>query len=322
MKKVLLIIMGSVLIILIGAVIYLKMFLPHLDNTLIKISKISKTTAEVQRGQYLAMHVALCMDCHSTRDWSKFSGPMVPGTLGKGGEYFGPEMGIPGKFYSKNITPIGIGNWSDQEVFMAITCGVDKDGKALFPIMPYPHYGKINQRDVEDIIAYLRTLNPIPNRIPEDQIDFPMNFIINTMPQNPEFTEIPPRSDTLKYGGYLVQMASCIDCHSPINKGEIVPGREFAGGRVFKMPNGVVRSANITPDKTTGIGNMSAKVFIEMFKHYENPNAAYSLEQNQVNTPMPWTMLAGMDTTDLKAIYTFLQAQKPIHNRVIPFSKN
>lgn len=46
--------------------------------------KVSITPDRVKRGSYLANHVMLCMDCHSTRDWTLFSGPMVSGTEGRG----------------------------------------------------------------------------------------------------------------------------------------------------------------------------------------------------------------------------------------------
>ena len=53
--------------------------------------------AAIARGQYLADHVAICIDCHSERDFSRFAGPIKPGTVGKGGEKFdGPTAGIPG----------------------------------------------------------------------------------------------------------------------------------------------------------------------------------------------------------------------------------
>jgi hypothetical protein len=61
------------------------------------------------------------MDCHSTRDWSKFSGPLVEGTLGQGGERFDQTVGMPGVVYSKNITPARIGDYTDGELFRLIT---------------------------------------------------------------------------------------------------------------------------------------------------------------------------------------------------------
>src|SRR4051794_14369913 len=65
---------------------------------------VEASPQNVERGRYLANHVTVCVDCHSTRDWSRFSGPVQPGTEGRGGERFGHEFGFPGEFYSANIT--------------------------------------------------------------------------------------------------------------------------------------------------------------------------------------------------------------------------
>src|SRR5665213_1849553 len=76
-----------------------------------------------------------------------------------------------------------------QEIFMTITTGVDKYGKALFPVMPYHYYGKMDKEDIYDIIAYIRSLPPIENKTPDRSIDFPMNFIVNTIPTKASFTQ-------------------------------------------------------------------------------------------------------------------------------------
>lgn len=62
---------------------------------------IKITPERVQRGEYLANHVAVCMDCHSRRDYSKFAGPMIAGTQGAGGEVFDHKMGLPALFMGK-----------------------------------------------------------------------------------------------------------------------------------------------------------------------------------------------------------------------------
>ncbi len=88
---------------------------------------IEQTPERIERGQYLANHVMVCMDCHSKRDFSLFSGPIVPGSEGSGGEIFDQNLGFPGRFISPNITPAGIGNWTDGELYRAITCGLTQD---------------------------------------------------------------------------------------------------------------------------------------------------------------------------------------------------
>ena len=317
MKKVLLTILIIVVVVIAGGASYLKFALPDVGAA--TDLKIDITPERVQHGEYLANHVTLCMDCHSTRDWTKFSGPMVAGTNGKGGELFDEKVGFPGTFYSKNITPANIKDWTDGEIFRAVTTGVDKFGNALFPVMPYHNYGKMDKEDVYDIIAYIRSLPPIENSTPDRTIDFPMNFIVNTIPVKASFTEKPPKSDTIKYGAYLVNAAACEECHTKVNKGQIIPELAFSGGRDFHMPNGVVNSANITPDKGTGIGGWTAEQFVARFKAYTNPANTPVMGSTDVNTIMPWTMLAGMDTSDLRSIYAYLQTLKPIKNEVVHF---
>jgi len=48
--------------------------------------------------------------------------------------------------------------------------------------MPYPNYGRMDKEDIYSMIAYIRSLAPIENEVPESKPDFPMNFIINTIP--------------------------------------------------------------------------------------------------------------------------------------------
>src|SRR4051794_3943814 len=201
---------------------------------------IEKTPERIARGKYLANNVAACMDCHSQRDWSLYAAPIKQGSFGGGGDRFDQSMGFPGVFYSKNLTPYAIGNWTDGELFRAITTGVSKDGSPLFPMMPYMNYGKIDKEDVYSIIAYVRTLQPVKTAVPKAEPAFPFNIIMHTMPTKAAFTQKPSPSDTLNYGKYLVQVASCGDCHHNEEKGE------FAGGNEFQQPTGILRVANIT----------------------------------------------------------------------------
>lgn len=320
MKKVIFAILFIIVIALAIGASYLKFALPNVGDA--PELTIELTPERIKRGEYLANHVTVCMDCHSTRDWSLYSAPIVSGTLGKGGEYFGPEMGFPGTFYSRNITPTNLGDWTDGEIFRVITTGVDKNGKALFPVMPYSYYRKMDKEDIYDIIAYIRTIPPIDNEIQASKADFPMNFIMNTIPTEAALVEIPAASDTIKYGAYLTNAAACMECHTQVEKGQVIPALAFSGGREFAMPAGTVRSANITPDMETGIGTWTSDAFIQRFKLYADEAHLQKVGADQLNTIMPWAMYAGMDSTDLKAIYTYLQTITPIKNEVNHFSKN
>ena len=300
--------------------LYVKFGLPNVGKA--PDIKVAKTPERIKHGEYLANHVSLCMDCHSTRDWSKFSGPIKNGTFGIGGEFFNEKMGFPGKFYSFNITPSHLSSWTDGEIFRTITTGVSKDGRALFPIMPYGNYGKMDKEDIYDIIAFIRTLKPVESVTPKRSIDFPMSFILNTIPHKATFSSKPPKSDIVNYGAYMTNAAACRECHSPVKHGQIIESLAFSGGREFIFPNGIVKSANLTSDSSTGIGEWDSERFVGRFKAYSNAADLEVLNSNQLNTIMPWNMFAGMDTFDLQAIYAYLKTIKPIKNEVIHFNNN
>jgi mono/diheme cytochrome c family protein len=304
-----------IILFVVGVVIYLKYALPSVPLTEIKADP---TPERIARGEYLANHVMVCMDCHSTRDWRKFSGPIVDGTHGRGGEIFDQKLGFPGSFASPNITPFNLKDWSDAEIYRAITSGVTKEGKAMFPIMPYPYYQSLDTEDILSVIAYLRSISPIESTVPESEATFPMNIIVNTFPKPASPVKRPPVSDTVNYGKYLVQAAGCVECHTPAEHGQILKELAYSGGREFQMPDGsLLISSNITPDPETGIGKWTADAFIFRFKRYEMP--AYTppmLQKGEMQSIMPWTMYAGMDTTDLLAIYSYLSSLEPVKNKI------
>lgn len=323
MKK-LLKILGIVLLLLVAGVgtliSYALLLLPNVGDA--PDLTIERTPQRVERGRYLAHAVASCMDCHSTRDWSKYSGPMVPGTVGKGGEVFDRSFGFPGVYYSRNITPFGIGRYTDGELFRVITTGVTKEGRAMFPVMPYTHYGSMDPEDIYSIIAYLRTIPSIENKIPESISDFPMNIIINTIPQKATPGKLPNPADKINYGAYLVNTAGCNECHTREQRGQIIKELEFSGGREFKMPDGsIFRSSNITPDKQTGIGNWTEEQFVQKFKSYADSNYhPPAVAKGEFNSLMPWTMYGQMTPTDLAAIYAYLMSVPAQQNAVAKYT--
>ena len=325
MKKILKVTGVIFIVIILGAstlALYVKKGLPNVGAA--ADLKIEITPERVARGEYLAVNVMACMDCHSQRDWTVYAAPIKEGTFGAGGETFGKEMGFPGTLYSRNITPHGIGNCTDGEVFRAITTGVKKNGEAIFPLMGYLNYGKMDPEDVYSIIAYLRKLPPIKNEVKERELDFPVNFLVNTFPEKATLKTKPDKADKVAYGGYLVTIANCLECHSKVDdKGNRIKGTEFGGGREFKFPEGIiVTTANISPDKETGIGVWNEETFIHKFKQFSDSNyLSQKVGPGDFNTPMPWLMYTGMDTADLSAIYTYLRTVKPVNNTVKKFRK-
>jgi mono/diheme cytochrome c family protein len=271
------------------------------------------------RGEYLAEHVVGCATCHTERDWTKFSGPGKRELLGAGSEPF--NLGPAGILYSKNITPAGIGSWTDGELLRAATQGVSKDGSPLFPLMPYPHFGAMSEDDVHAVLAYVRSWKAIDGVPPPRSLNFPLNLIVRTMPGPNTHQQRPSPTDKVAYGKYMTRSAMCSDCHTPIDdRGTPLPGMQFAGGMEFLETGYRVRSANITPDANTGIGSWTEQQFIDKFKAFENtPAATLGEKERAQNTVMPLTAYAGMTREDLSSIYAYLRTLTPVTNRVSKF---
>ncbi|MBI1894259.1 MAG: cytochrome c [Candidatus Rokubacteria bacterium] len=115
-----------------------------------------------ERGKYLVEVLAACGNCHTPK------GPQgdLPDKILAGGFVIEEEFG---KAITPNITPdkeTGIGNWTDEQLIRAIN-GVSVSGRPLLPPMPWPYYaGKIADADMKAIVAYLRSLKPIKNKVP------------------------------------------------------------------------------------------------------------------------------------------------------------
>lgn len=312
-------ILGALLVLLavvIGAgLLYITKALPDVDAP--TDLKVELTPERIERGRYLANSVCVCMDCHAQRDWSLFAGPPKPGTLGAGGDKFDRTMQFPGEFFARNITPFALKDWTDGELYRAITSGISKDGHPFFPVMPYPNYNRLATEDVHSIIAYLRSIDPVSTPpLPESTIDFPVSLIMRTVPQPAQPMDRPAPGDA-RYGEYVINAAACIECHTNTVKGERV-GQPFAGGFAFAFPDGsVLRSPNITPHPTDGIGAWDKAMFIARFKQYAD--SAYVPAQvapGDFQTVMPWTMYATMTEEDLGAIYDYIITQPAVAGKV------
>ena len=280
----------------------------------------------LDRGEYLANHVAACLDCHSTRDISKFAGPVVVGTEGQGGFEFGPGVGVPGKVYAKNITPdneTGIGTWTDDEILRAMTHGINKAGDTLFPIMPYARYNHMAKSDLLAIVAYIRTLKPIKNKIPARQLMIPiaMAYPAPALQASVDANVLPAETNKVAYGAYLGNMAHCTDCHTPLTpQGAPDMTKLFAGGHLFDLGTFKVVASNITSDSLTGIGAWTEERFLNKFLPLREEKN-YNFNPGKENTVMPLPAMAGMTDSDLKAIYAWVKTIPAVTNKIEKYPK-
>src|SRR5439155_7950333 len=124
----------------------------------------------VKRGQYLVETLA-CALCHSPVDQQK---RLIPGLRLAGGLHLHIEP--YGDFPTGNLTSdkeTGLGNWTDAEIKRTITQGILKDGTRLLPFpMDWASYSTMKDDDINAIIAYLRTVPPVRNKVPPPRWTF------------------------------------------------------------------------------------------------------------------------------------------------------
>jgi mono/diheme cytochrome c family protein len=271
--------------------------------------KFEATPQRMARGKYLVDGVIGCFGCHSDVDWSKPGAPPMAGREGAG--HIWADQNLPW-LVAPNITPdkeTGIGNWSDDSLARAIREGIGHDDRVLFPLMPYQSYQQMSDEDVASIIVYLRSVPAIRNQLPITKMPFPLNFLMQNVPQpinSP--VDAPDASTSVARGAYLTRMSACADCHTPQIKGQPIAGMDFAGGFILKEPSGDVAAANITPDPS-GISYYDEGTFVRAMR--EGKVGARSLHAS-----MPWIYFSKMTDEDLKAMFAYLRTLKPVRHRV------
>jgi mono/diheme cytochrome c family protein len=159
------------------------------------------------RGEYLVNGPAACGNCHTKRGPDLLA--VASMHLAGGNKFDIP----PGLAYSKNITPnkdTGIGTWRDEQIIRALREGITKEGNIIGPPMPVALYNKISDDDAKAIVAYLRSIKPIRNEVPESKYKIPLHS------ESPaKGLPAPPKTDKIAYGAYIVTVAHCLECHTP-----------------------------------------------------------------------------------------------------------
>ncbi|MCG6922642.1 MAG: cytochrome c [Acidobacteria bacterium] len=266
------------------------------------------TPERLERGDYLVNAVHGCVACHSERDWDAPGAP-VKARPGAGTDW--AFHGLPW-LVASNITPdpeTGIGNVSDDALARAIREGIGFDGRALFPIMPWPEYRRIPDEDLGAIIVYLRSLDPVRNELPRTSLPFPLSQIMKSLPVPLDApVPAPGLSTPVERGEYLLRTAACHHCHTPQDsQGRFLTPLDMAGGFVLESPVGAAAATNLTPH-ATGLLYDEAGFLLVM-----RTGQAGAAEMSPV---MPWAYYRSMTDEDLKAIYAYLRTLEPVKHVV------
>lgn len=160
----------------------MKLMLAALLASLPMAPALSADPAAIARGKYLVI-LASCGDCHTP---GYFLGkPDLARLLG--GSDVGFEVPGLGVFHGPNLTSdkaTGLGDWSDEAIVKAIQTGVRPDGRVLAPIMPWHAFASLTRQDATAIVAYLRGLPAVSNKVPGPfgPNDKPTSFVMKIVP--------------------------------------------------------------------------------------------------------------------------------------------
>ncbi len=265
----------------------------------------------VDRGKYLVTSgQAPCLLCHSPWDTTGGGLVEVPGQE-LTGRNWAPE-GTP-FVTAQNLTPdpdTGIGNFTDDQLARAIREGISRDGRALFPIMPFEHFRAMPDEDLASVIVYLRSLKPVRNPLQASTIPFPVNRLINGLQAPIEGPVTADLSSPEKRGAHIVEVAACSECHSVRDeRGNKPAGFDFAGGTPMTYEGRkTAYSANITP-AVNGIPYYTEDLFLEVMR-------TGRVKARQLDAMMPTRYYRNMTDQDLKDVFAYLKTLKPVEHYV------
>lgn len=281
----------------------------------------------LEHGKYVAT-IAGCADCHTplkpeyqdptklTFDQLKvlaFNGGAAADETKflAGGRAF--DLGPAGILLTRNLTAdeeTGLGSWTDEQIRLAIKTGVDKEGKVLFPVMPYHVYNGMADADLDAVVAYLRSVGAIKNEVP------PRTISTEGFPSLPYQTGIvaPDPSDKAARGAYLVNsVMGCTDCHTPVDPTTGAPQMDkyLAGRQPYEGPWGIVYGGNITPDDETGIGTWSEE-------EIQRAIITGVGKDGRRLILMPWFAYSALTAEDADAVAYYLKNVLPAVKNEIP----
>jgi len=208
----------------------------------------SASTQIISKGEYLA-RAGDCVACHTVPNGPVFAG--------------GRAMATPfGNLYVPNITPdddTGIGLWTPDEFYRMMHTGISRDGKLLYPAMPFASYTQVTRDDSDAIFAYLMSVPPVKQKNRDHELRFPFNnreLLIGWRTlyfKEGEFKPDAAQSVEWNRGAYLVKgLGHCAMCHTAVNAlGGSSESKAFEGGMI---PNQNWYAPSLTSNREAGLG--------------------------------------------------------------------
>jgi mono/diheme cytochrome c family protein len=258
---------------------------------------------EMSRGAYLAK-AGDCISCHT-------AGPKAPPFAG------GLPIESPfGIIYSTNITPDpvhGIGEYTLDDFTRAVRGGVAKDGKRLYPAMPYASFTAITDQDIRALYDYfMHEVSPVSHAPPETRLPFPFNQRIGlffwdlAFVDHARFRPHEGRSAEWNRGAYLVQsLGHCGACHTP--RGLAFQEKAYSEASPYYLSGAVINhwyAPNLRGDPASGLGRWAEADIVEFLKAGHGGGAmAFGSMSEVVENSMQY-----LRDDDLQAIAHYLKS--------------
>ncbi|RRB02115.1 c-type cytochrome [Larkinella rosea] len=273
--RILLFVVGFVVVALLGFISFAAIRgVPSYDAPVIQDISVNASPARLARGAKIAqMH---CIACHADENKQLT------------GRQLSDLPSLFGTIYSMNITQdktVGIGNWTDGELYYFLRTGLRKDG-SFAPIMP--KFATMADEDLQSVIVWLRSgeapVQAVAKEAPKSDFSLFSKLLANTVIKPLPFPEkailIPDSTNELAFGRYVADgLGTCYVCHSadftkqnPLHP-ELSEGY-YGGGNEMKTADGKpIFTANLTFDEETGIAKKYTKQqFIQAVKACVRPD--------------------------------------------------
>ncbi|MCC0020367.1 MAG: c-type cytochrome [Nitratireductor sp.] len=232
------------------------------------VAQDKNTYSTIERGLYLT-RAGDCAACHT-------SDPEKP----YAGNY---PLATPfGTIHSSNLTPddaTGLGKWTADDFYKAMNEGKRPDGSGLYPAFPYTHFTLVTREDSEAIFAYLKTLEPVSQKVEKPGFPFPLNERVVMKGWNAlnfddrKFTPVDGKSAEWNRGYYLAEgLGHCAMCHSPKN----MLGAEENGAAAYTggMAEGWFAPPLKAHGNAPGLSDWSKKDVSDYLKYGRNEQTA------------------------------------------------
>jgi len=276
-----LLLLAFVVLYTIGTVKWNKMHGPY--DLPVETISVPTDQASIARGEHVAM-IHMCKDCHTETWRGQFDS--VPGLI---------TLSVPN--LTSGAGGIGATN-TDEDWVRAIRHGVGHDGRGLV-LMPSRLWYYISDDDLADLIAYLKSLPPVDNKLPNSELG-PLGRVmlaLGKLPSDliPNVTVIdhdgprpvaPEPGVTVEYGKYLA--ITCTACHGSNLNGKLI------------QTDAEYLAPNLTPGGE--LHAWSEEDFTATLRTGVTPGG------KQLKSVMPWKYFGQMTDDELKAVWMYLQS--------------